>query len=76
MQTSQQGKPELIFEAELTTEGTDSDESQTGLTLNDIERAHIQRILEKTKQNKTKAARILGMPRSTLIGKMKKLKMM
>jgi len=71
----QEGKPELIFKAELVPEGTDPDESRTGLTLKEIERAHIERVLEKTNQNKTKAAKILGIPRSTLIGKMKKLKM-
>lgn len=76
VQTGQERKPELIFKAELVPEETDRDESQTDLTLNDIEKAHIQRILAKTNQNKTKAAKILGIPRSTLIGRMKKLKMM
>ena len=74
-QTSQEGKPELIFEAELIHDEADLNEFQTGLTLKEIEKAHIQLILKKTNQNKTKAAKILGIPRSTLIGRMKKLEM-
>ena len=63
----------LIFEAQLTAEEADPEDPKSGNSLADIERSHIKRILEKTNQNKTQAAKILGIPRSTLIGKMKKL---
>lgn len=66
----------LIFEAELEPEKTKSESSGSRLTLSEIERSHIQRILDDVEQNKTRAARILGIPRSTLIGKMKKLGML
>lgn len=63
----------LIFEAQLAAEEADLEDPKSGNSLADIERSHIKRILEKTNQNKTQAAKILGIPRSTLIGKMKKL---
>ena len=66
----------LIFEAEPVPEETELDDSASALTLAEIERSHMRRILEKVNHNKTQAARILGIPRSTLIGKMKKLRML
>jgi DNA-binding protein Fis len=35
-------------------------------TLEEVEREHIQRVLETTRGNKTKAAKILGVDRRTL----------
>ncbi len=66
----------LIFQAELAPEETSPQGPQSRLTLSEIERSHIERILDSVQQNRTKAAKILGIPRSTLIGKMKKLGMM
>ncbi|MFO7460458.1 MAG: helix-turn-helix domain-containing protein, partial [Desulfatiglandales bacterium] len=42
-------------------------------TLADQEKSHIIRVLEATNYNKVRAARILGIPRTTLWRKMKKL---
>lgn len=44
------------------------------LTLDTLIRKHIDRVLETAGQNESQAARILGIPRSTLRSKMKKLK--
>ncbi len=66
----------LIFEAELAPEETSPQSAGSRLTLSEMERSHIERILGSVQRNKTKAAKILGIPRSTLIGKMKKLGMM
>ncbi len=35
-------------------------------TLEEVEREHIERVLEKTRGNKTRAAQILGVSRRTL----------
>jgi Nif-specific regulatory protein len=43
-------------------------------TLDELERDHIARVLEKAKGNKTEAAKLLGLKRTTLIERMKKLK--
>jgi len=43
-------------------------------TLDELEREHIIRTLEKVKGNKTEAAKLLGLKRTTLIERMKKLK--
>jgi two-component system response regulator HydG len=40
-------------------------------TLAEVEKQHIQRVLERTGQNKTKAAEILGIDRKTLREKLK-----
>ncbi len=45
---------------------------ETGMALEDIERAHIQRVLEASAWNQTRAARILGIDRVTLYNKIKK----
>ncbi|MEO0294309.1 MAG: sigma 54-interacting transcriptional regulator [candidate division WOR-3 bacterium] len=42
-------------------------------TLNNAIRTHIQKVLSLTKGNKSKAAKILGIPLTTLISKMKRL---
>ena len=44
---------------------------KSGLPLAAVEREHIQRILEKTEGNRTRAAEILGITRQTLINKLK-----
>jgi DNA-binding NtrC family response regulator len=41
-------------------------------TLEEVERAHIERIFQAAKNNISKAARILGIDRSTLYAKLKK----
>jgi len=43
------------------------------LTLNVVVAHHIERVLQMTQYNRTHAARILGLPLSTLRSKMKKL---
>jgi Nif-specific regulatory protein len=43
------------------------------LRLEDFERKYIYYILNQAKGNKTKAARLMGIPRSTLMGKLRKL---
>ncbi len=42
------------------------------LTLEDFERKYIDSVLARTKGNKTRAARLMGIPRSTLMGKLRK----
>jgi DNA-binding NtrC family response regulator len=44
---------------------------ETPMTLNEIERAHIQKVLTMTGNNKARTARILGIARSTLNEKIK-----
>ena len=44
------------------------------LTLKDFEKRYIEYILAKANNNKTEAARLMGVPRSTLMGKLRKLK--
>ena len=43
------------------------------LTLRDFERRYIKYILNQAKGNKTEAARLMGIPRSTLMGKLRRL---
>jgi DNA-binding NtrC family response regulator len=45
-----------------------------GYTLHDLEREYIQRVMENTKGNKTEAARILGVDRTTLYRKLEEYK--
>jgi sigma-54 specific flagellar transcriptional regulator A len=44
--------------------------------LQDVEEEHISYVLKSTDGNKTEAAKILGLKRTTLVEKMKKLGMM
>lgn len=46
------------------------------LTIQDFERRYIDYILNLTKGNKTEAARLMGIPRSTLMGKLRKLNLL
>ncbi len=46
------------------------------ITIDDMQKEHILRILAQTKNNKSKAARLLGIKRTTLLARMKKLGLM
>jgi DNA-binding NtrC family response regulator len=48
------------------------DATQGGKTLEDIERAHIERILRETQHNLSRAARILDIDRTTLYNKLRR----
>jgi DNA-binding NtrC family response regulator len=48
------------------------DEPKGGKTLDDIERAHIERILRETQHNLSRAARILDIDRTTLYNKLRR----
>jgi len=48
------------------------DDRYTELSIEDLEKEHIQRTLEQTQGNKSRAAQILGIERSTLDRKLKK----
>jgi DNA-binding NtrC family response regulator len=55
------------FPAEyVPTPGSGDDQLTRATTLEDLERAHIQRVLDRVDGNKTKAAEILGISRQTL----------
>jgi transcriptional regulator with PAS, ATPase and Fis domain len=45
------------------------------LTLEELERSHIQHILDKVERDKAKAARVLGIHLSTLYRKVQRLKL-
>jgi len=49
-----------------------TEEVQGGKTLDDIERAHIERILRETQHNLSRAARILDIDRTTLYNKLRR----
>ncbi len=49
-------------------------ESQSGVTLEDAERAHILRVLDETQGNRTRAAERLGVSRSTLKRKLAEMR--
>src|SRR5271157_3290620 len=49
-----------------------ADEPRGGQTLDDIERAHIERILRETQHNLSRAARILDIDRTTLYNKLRR----
>ncbi|MGH1363169.1 MAG: sigma-54 interaction domain-containing protein [Calditrichia bacterium] len=48
--------------------------TRSAATLDEVERSHILRVLQQVNKNKTKAAEILGVKRTTLLARMKKLK--
>jgi DNA-binding NtrC family response regulator len=48
------------------------DEPKGGKTLDDVERAHIERILRETQHNLSRAARILDIDRTTLYNKLRR----
>lgn len=50
--------------------------TQAMVTIDDMQKEHILRILAQTKNNKSKAARLLGIKRTTLLARMKKLGLM
>jgi DNA-binding NtrC family response regulator len=49
-----------------------SDEPRGGRTLDDVERAHIERVLRETQHNLSRAARILDIDRTTLYNKLRR----
>ena len=49
-----------------------ADEPRGGQTLDDIERAHIERVLRETQHNLSRAARILDIDRTTLYNKLRR----
>ena len=49
--------------------------AEQNLSLEQIEKLYIHRILEKTRNNKSKAAQILGINRKTLLEKRKKYRL-
>ena len=46
--------------------------SRAGKTLDDVERAHIERVLRETQHNLSRAARILDIDRTTLYNKLRR----
>jgi DNA-binding NtrC family response regulator len=49
-----------------------ADEPKSGRTLDDVERAHIERVLRETQHNMSRAARILDIDRTTLYNKVRR----
>jgi len=49
-----------------------ADQPQSGRTLDDVERVHIERILRETQHNMSRAARILDIDRTTLYNKLRR----
>jgi DNA-binding NtrC family response regulator len=49
-----------------------ADEAKIGKTLDDVERAHIERVLRETRHNMSRAARILDIDRTTLYNKLRR----
>jgi transcriptional regulator with PAS, ATPase and Fis domain len=47
----------------------------TGLTLEELEREHIKRVLEKVEHDKVKAAQVLGIHLSTLYRKVQRYRL-
>lgn len=47
-------------------------EPTSGRTLDDIERAHIERVLRETQHNVSRAARVLDIDRTTVYNKLKR----
>ena len=48
------------------------DEPKGGKTLEEVERAHIERVLRETQHNHSRAARILDIDRTTLYNKLRR----
>jgi len=66
------GKPPLILPQDLPFPLVAAEPGPTGETLDDIEHAHVVRVLERTRWNVTRAAEILDVDRVTLYNKIKK----
>jgi two-component system response regulator HydG len=49
-----------------------AEEPRAGKTLDDVERAHVERILRETQHNLSRAARILDIDRTTLYNKLRR----
>ena len=70
-----QGKPEISIEhlpGEFRARAGPGDRRHTPLTLDDLERQHIERTLRHHGGNRTRAAHELGISRATLINKIKR----
>jgi DNA-binding NtrC family response regulator len=65
------GRPPAVRLGDLPLTPDETGES-TGSSLAEVEREHIQKVLEKTRWNITRGARILGIDRVTLYNKIKK----
>jgi two-component system response regulator HydG len=66
------GRGQQVMAGELTFLSSPQAEEQGALTLADLEKRHIARILEANQGNMTQSARILGIDRSTLARKVKR----
>ena len=64
--------PERVRDAEKVRIDVTSDDPEELLTLEELERRYIARVLETTAGNRTQAARILGVDRKTLFRKLKR----
>ena len=66
------GKPPVVKAADLPLQLSDNGGVQIGDSLEDIERAHIESVLESNEWNITRSAKILKIDRVTLYNKIKK----
>ena len=66
------GQPPSIRKADLSIIASGMDDTPTGDSMSEVERAHIMKILERTGWNITRSAEILGIDRMTLYNKNKK----
>ena len=64
--------PERVREAEKVRIDVTADDPEELLTIDELERRYILKVLERTGGNKTQAARILGVDRKTLFRKLKR----
>jgi len=62
----------FITRENLLLESPDNTATNTLLTLEEVEKLHIKKVLDYTKKNRTQTAQILGISRSTLNEKIKK----
>ncbi|MCC6406295.1 MAG: sigma-54-dependent Fis family transcriptional regulator [Planctomycetes bacterium] len=66
------GKPPTVRAADLPLRSDDASGAPTGDSLEDVERAHVEKMLAKTQWNVTHAAELLQIDRVTLYNKIKK----
>jgi two-component system response regulator AtoC len=62
--------------ASLQKHASHPDDDEALLTLDEVEKAHIAKVLEKTNYNKNLASMILGLPRTTLWRRMRKYRLL
>lgn len=76
-QAQENGKNVYLVSGRVSMEQSAPEDDTAGLrTLDEVIVGHIETVLHATQGNKTDAARILGIKRTTLVEKMKKLGMM